>query len=111
VGRQSVRQDARRLALEARDRGRASRAEGNRRREALAVEVLVAIRERDQADARAGDVVRRMLEQERMSATEVAAWCGGEVSVREVSRLRRRVGSAGLTVGVSSPGAARSSSG
>jgi hypothetical protein len=88
VVRQSVRQEARRSALDARDRLRAARADRDRRREALVVEVLVAVRERQQADARAGGVVRRMLKEEHMSITEVAAWCGGEVTVREVSRLR-----------------------
>ncbi|MBO1756539.1 hypothetical protein [Allobranchiibius sp. CTAmp26] len=59
----------------------------------LAVQVLVAIRERDavvlDADRRAGRALTEMIDTGRLTAHEAARWCGDEVNAREVARLRR----------------------
>ena len=93
MSRQSVRQAARRAALDVQSRRRRERAERDRRLEHLAVEVLVAIRERDaavgQAERRAGDALRMMTEDEGLTIREAITWCGGEVTAREAARLRR----------------------
>jgi hypothetical protein len=93
MSQQLVRQAARRSALDALAAPRKERAERERRLEGLAVEVLTAIGERDgavrHAERRAGEALRTMTVDEGLSAREVADWCGGGVTVREVARLRR----------------------
>jgi hypothetical protein len=55
--------------------------------------VLVAIRRRDSAidktEAAAGEALRAMLDGEGLSLRAAVEWCGGEITVREASRLRR----------------------
>jgi hypothetical protein len=93
MGQQSIRQEARRAALDAQSKRRRERAEREKRLEDLAVRVLVAIRERDaavaEADRRAGQALREMTEDEGLSAREVVEWCGDEITTREATRLRR----------------------
>lgn len=95
MGHQSIRQEARRAALDAQSKRRRERAEREKRLEDLAVQVLVAIRERDaavvEADRRAGKALREMTEDEGLSAREAVEWCGGEITLREATRLRRLV--------------------
>ena len=95
MGHQSLRQEARRAALDAQSKRRRERAEREKRLEDLAVQVLVAIRERDaavvEADRRAGKALREMTEDEGLSAREAVEWCGGEITLREATRLRRLV--------------------
>jgi len=90
---QSVRQAARRAALEAQAARRRERAQRDRRLEAMAVSVLVAVGERDaavaDADRRAGAALRQMTDQEGLSVREAVQWCGGRISTREAARLRR----------------------
>lgn len=90
---QSVRQAARRAALEAQSTRRRERVERDRRLEAMAVRVLVAVGERDaavaDADRRAGAALRRMTDQEGLSVREAVQWCGARISTREAARLRR----------------------
>lgn len=90
---QSVRQAARRAALDAQSKRRRERAERERRLEALALDVLVAVRERDaavtEAEQRAGAALRKMTDEEGLSLREALSWCGGEISTREATRLRR----------------------
>jgi hypothetical protein len=89
VTQQSVRQVARRATMN----GRRARAERERRLENLAIDVLVAIRRRDsailEAEAAAGEALRAMLDGEGLSLRAAVEWCGGEITVREASRLRR----------------------
>jgi hypothetical protein len=84
---------SRRSALDAQAVLRKVRADRERRNEDLAVEVLIAVGERDGAvqDAvlRAGEALRAMTVDEGRSIREAADWCGGGVTVRDVSRLRR----------------------
>ncbi|PWJ23289.1 hypothetical protein ATK17_3782 [Branchiibius hedensis] len=93
MGKQTIKQEARRAALDAQSKRREERAERERRLERLAIEVLVAVREREaavlDADRRAGKALIEMIETERLSAREAVQWCGDELSAREVARLRR----------------------
>ena len=93
MGQQSIRQEARRAALDAQSKRRRERAEREKRLEDLAVRVLVAIRERDSAVAdaerRAGQAIREMTEDEGLSVREAVEWCGDEITTREATRLRR----------------------
>jgi predicted nucleic acid-binding protein len=96
MSQQSVRQAARRSALDAQAVLRKERADRERRLEALAVAVLTALGERDRAvrdaERRAGGgALLAMTDDERLSAREAADWCGSGVTVREVTRLRRLV--------------------
>jgi hypothetical protein len=93
MSQQSVRQAARRSALDAQAVLRKERADRERRLEGLAVEVLTALGERDRAvqaaELRAGQVLRTMTDDEGLSVRETVDWCGSGVTVREIARLRR----------------------
>ena len=95
MGHQSIRQEARRAAMDAQSKRRRDRAEREKRLEYLAVRVLVAIREREaavvEADRRAGQALREMTEDEGLSVREAVQWCGDEITTREATRLRRLV--------------------
>src|SRR5215212_6755693 len=95
MSQQSVRQEARRSALDAQAARRKERADRERRLEALAVAVLTALGERDgavrDAERRAGQALQRMTEDEGLSVREAVERCGSGVTVREVNRLRRVV--------------------
>src|SRR5665811_67721 len=102
MGQQSIRQEARRAALDAQSKRRRERAEREKRLEDLAVQVLVAMRERDaavaDADRRAGKALREMTEDEGLSVREAVEWCGDEITAREATRLRRLVDADGSEV-------------
>ena len=93
MGQQSIRQEARRTALDVQAKKRRERVEREKRLEGLAVRVLVAVLERDvavaDAERRAGKALREMTEDEGLSVREAAEWCGGEITTREMTRLRR----------------------
>src|SRR5688500_5120544 len=93
MSQQSVRQAARRSALDAQAVLRKERADRERRVEAVAVGVLTARGERDalvrDAERRAGQALRTMTDNEGLSVREAAVWCGSGVSVREITRLVR----------------------
>jgi hypothetical protein len=94
MSQQSVRQAARRAALDAQAVLRKERADRERRLEVLAVAVLTALGERDalvrDAERRAGQVLRTMTGDEGLSVREAVEWCGsGGLTVREVTRLRQ----------------------
>ena len=95
MSQQSVRQAARRSALDAQAARRRERADRERRLEALAVAVLTALGERDgavkDAEKRAGEALRAMSD-EGLSVRETVEWCGTGITVREVTRLRRLAG-------------------
>jgi hypothetical protein len=96
MGQQSVRQAARRSALDAQAVLRKDRVDRVRRLEDLAVAVLTALGERDalvrDAERRAGQVLRTMTDDEGLSLREAVDWCGGSVTVREITRLLRLYG-------------------
>jgi hypothetical protein len=93
MSQQSVRQAARRSALDARAVLRKERADRERRLEGLAVAVLTALDERDalirDAEQRAGQALRAMTDDEGLSLREASDWCGGGLTVREITRLLR----------------------
>ena len=93
MGQQSIRQEARRAALDAQSKRRRERAGRERRLEGLAVRVLVAVGERDaavaDAERRAGEALREMTVDEGLSVREAVQWCGDEITTREATRLRR----------------------
>jgi hypothetical protein len=93
VSHQSIRQAARRRALDVQSRQRRERAERGKRLEALAVQVLTAVGERDAAvadtESRAGQALAMMTEAEGLSLREAVQWCGEEIGLSEAKRLRR----------------------
>ena len=95
MGKQSVRQAARRAALGVQAARREKRAERERRLDQLAVELLVALGERDAAIAateqRAGKALQEMTNTAGLSLREAVEWCGPTLTVREATRLRRLV--------------------
>jgi hypothetical protein len=93
MSQNSVRQAARRSALNAQAVLRKQRADRERRLEALAVEVLTAVGERagaiQDAELRAGGALLAMTREEGLSVREAVEWCGSVVTLREVTRLCR----------------------
>ena len=93
MSQQSMRQAARRSALDAQAVLRRQRADRERRLEGLAVAVMTALGERDRAvrdaERRAGQALRMMTDDEGVSVRGVVEWCGSGVTVREITRLRR----------------------
>jgi hypothetical protein len=91
---QSVRQAARRSALETQAKRRAARAEAMRRWSALGVDVVVALTERDTAVQRleraAGTALRKLTRDEGLTLPEACEWAG-DLPVTEAKRLRRLV--------------------
>ena len=92
-GKQSVRQTARRAALDAQAQIRAERVERDKRLSALGVTILVALGERDQQVARheerAGAAIQTMIKREGLTLSQAVAWCGPDLTRREAARLRR----------------------
>src|SRR5215207_10555569 len=93
MGQQSVRQAARKTALAVRTARRVARAQRERRLDNLAVELHVALGERDAAVAgierRAGQALHAMTGDEGLTLREAVDWCGAGLTIREASRLRR----------------------
>jgi len=92
MGQQAARQAARRAAMAAQATRRAARAERDQRLDALAVTVSVELGEGRAAlaaaELRAGRALHAMTS-EGLSVRDAAQWCGGELSVREMTRLVR----------------------
>ena len=90
--RQGFKQDARRRVTEALSAQRRERLEQERRFADLAVEILAAIAERDEAvqsaEQQAADAVRALLA-EHLSIAEIADLCGGQFDAKELTRLSR----------------------
>ena len=93
MSQQSVRQAARRAALDAQAVRRKQRVDRERRLEGLAVTALTALGERDaavlDAERRAGQALLAMTDEEGLSLREAVDWCGSGVTMREMTRLRR----------------------
>jgi hypothetical protein len=91
---QSVRQAARRSALETQAKRRAAQAEAMRRWSALGVDVVVALSERDAAVRRleraAGTALRTLTREEGLTLPAACEWAG-DLPVAEAKRLRRLV--------------------
>ncbi len=93
MGQQRSRQVARRAAMAAQATRRAARVEREARLDAFAVTVAVELGEGRAAlaaaELRAGRALRAMTTVEGLSVRAAAQWCGGDLSVREVTRLVR----------------------
>ena len=93
MGSQSAKQAARRVALEAQVKRRHERAERDKRLEAIAMRVLVALAERDQAvtvaEQHAGFALQELTQDEGLPIREAVQWCADQITVREATRLRR----------------------
>ena len=88
VGKQAVRQAARRAASQVQARYRRERVERDRRLERLALEVLTALGQR------AGAALQAMVIDEHLTVSEAVQWCAGAISHREAARLRQLAGPA-----------------
>lgn len=99
MANQSVRQAARRSALDAQARMRSERAEQERRRSGLAVAVVTALAERDAlvpaCEKRAGEALVKLTSVQGLTLREAVRWCGEQVTLREVTRLRQVAGEVG----------------
>ena len=95
MSQQSVRQAARRSALDTQAVLRKERAARERRLAGLAVAVLTVLGERDafvrDAERRAAQALRLMTDQEGLSIRDVVEWRGGAITLREATRLRQLV--------------------
>ena len=93
MSRQTMRQKARREARTVTSKRRAALLERAKRLEDLTVRVMTAIGERDAAVAaaeqRAGNALREMTAVEGVTLREAVEWCGGQIGLREATRLRR----------------------
>jgi hypothetical protein len=93
MSQQSVRQAARRSALDTQAVLRKERADRERRLAGLAIAVLTALAERDalvrDAERRAGQALRTMTDDQGLSVREAVEWCGSRITVREITRLLR----------------------
>ena len=96
---QSVRQIARRQALEAQSKRRRERDEAERRMSDLGVDVVVALTGRDAAVVRfervAGAPLVKLTRDEQLTINEACAWAG-DMPVAEAKRLRRLAEGAGV---------------
>ena len=92
-GKQATRQAARRAAAEAQARLMHDRLERDRRCAALGVQVLAALRERDElvlrCERQAGQALRALVMDEGVAVAQATQWCAGSVTTREIARLRR----------------------
>ena len=90
---QSIRQQARQQARRASARRREERAREEKRLRGQVETVLRALWERDSYVAHqeqvAGAALLAMIRDEGLSLLEAVDWCGGELEVREATRLRR----------------------
>ncbi len=86
TGGQSIRRTARQDALAAQARRRARAAERDKRLEAAAITLYVALRERDALERQAGTAIKTMLA-EGLTVAEVVTWTDGHTTVKEATRL------------------------
>jgi hypothetical protein len=93
MGQRSIRQEARRAALDAQSKRRENVPSARSGSRTWRCGMLVALRERDEAVAdaerRARQALRQMTGEEGMSVREAVEWCGDEITTREATRLRR----------------------
>lgn len=84
---QSVRQAARRAAFQMQQKRREEQARRERRLTTISIQLMVALRERDDAETRARDAIRA-LESEGLDQTGIVRWSNGELDAKEAARLR-----------------------
>lgn len=90
--RQALKQDARRRVSEALSAKQKERLETERRQASLAVDLLAALAERDEAvhvaEQQAAAALHGLLS-EHLSMAEIAEVCGRQIDVKELARLSR----------------------
>ena len=98
MSQQSARQAARRAAREVTARRRAERAAREQRIEHLAVAVLTALQEREEAEGRIGEALLEMTDAQGLRLVEAIEYCDGQISAREATRLRQAARATGEQV-------------
>ena len=83
---QSIRRTARQAAIAAQAKRRAQAAERDKRLDAAALTLIVALRERDALERQAGAAIKAMLT-EGLTLADVVTWTDGETTLKEASRL------------------------
>ena len=89
MAQQSAKQAARRAAREVTARRRAERAARERRIEDLAVAVLTALGEREDAERRVGQALMELTDVQGLRLGEAVEYCDARISTREAIRLRQ----------------------
>ena len=85
--KQTVRQAARRAAFQMQQRRREEEVKRERRLTNESIKLMVALRERDDAEASSRDAIRAM-EAEGLDTGEIVRWSNGELDAKEIARLR-----------------------
>jgi tRNA A37 N6-isopentenylltransferase MiaA len=83
---QSIRRAARQAAVAAQAKRRAQAAERDKRLDAAALTLIVALRERDVLEHRAGTAIKAMLT-DGLTLADVVTWTDGETTLKEATRL------------------------
>jgi len=86
TGSQSIRRAARQAAIAAQAKRRAQAAERDKRLDAAALTLIVALRERDALERQAGAAIQAMLT-EGLTLADVVTWTDGETTPKEATRL------------------------
>jgi hypothetical protein len=86
AGGQSIRRAARQAAIAAQAKRRAQAAERDKRVDAAALTLIVALRERDALERKAGAAINAMLA-EGLTLADVVTWTDGETTLKEAIRL------------------------
>ncbi len=84
---QSVRQAAPRAAFQMQQKRRGEQARRAHRLTAISIKLIVALRDRDDAETRARNAIRA-LEAEGLDQTGIVRWSYGELDAKEAARLR-----------------------
>ncbi len=83
---QSIRRAARQAAIAAQAKRRAQVAERDKRLDAAALTLIVALRERDALERQAGAAISAMLA-DGLTLADVVTWIDGETTLKEAGRL------------------------
>ena len=83
---QSVRRTARQAAVAAQAKRRAQAAERDKRLDAAALTLIVALHERDVLERQAGTAIKAMLA-DGLTLADVVTWTDGETTLKEATRL------------------------
>lgn len=86
TGEQSIRRAARQAAIAAQAKRRAQAAERDKRLDAAALTLIVALRERDALERQAGTAIKAMLA-DGLTLADITTWTDGETTVKEAGRL------------------------
>ncbi len=93
ISQQMARQAARRRALDTQAQVRIRRAEQDKRRRALTLQVVQALAKRDATtlacEKRAGQALVKLTGEEGLTLRDAVQWCGEDLTSREVARLRQ----------------------